>query len=85
MEPGLALQEFLEFVVSRLVEHPDQASIVHDQEGNRHIYRVRVAPDDMGRIIGRNGYTVSAIRSLFDAAAQRHQVKATLKVDETEG
>jgi predicted RNA-binding protein YlqC (UPF0109 family) len=84
MEPGLALQEFLEFVVRGLVRHPERAAVIREAHGNRQIYRIRVDQVDMGRIIGRNGYTISAIRSLLDAAAQRHRIKATLKVDEGE-
>jgi len=38
----------------------------------------------MGRIIGRNGYTISAIRSLLNAAAAKHQIHATLRLDEAE-
>lgn len=83
MEPELALQEFLEFVVRGLVRHPDKAAVLRESHGGRHVYRLRVDPEDMGRIIGRNGYTVSALRSLLDAAAQRHHIRATLKVDET--
>lgn len=82
MEPGLALQEFLEFVVGQLVDHPEKASVLHEKEGERHIYRVRVCQEDVGKVIGRNGFTISSIRSLFMAAAQRNRIKATLKVDE---
>lgn len=84
MEPGVALQEFLEFVVRGLVHHPEHAAVVHETADNRHVYRLRVEPSDMGRIIGRNGFTISAIRSLLEAAAQRHRIKATLKLDESE-
>jgi predicted RNA-binding protein YlqC (UPF0109 family) len=84
MDPGVALREFLEYVVKGLVHHPEGASIHHEAHGNRHEYRLRLDPDDMGRIIGRNGYTISAIRSLLDAASQRHRIKATLKVDDGE-
>ena len=84
MEPGLALQEFLEYVVSNLVDRPEKASVLHEKEGNRDIYRVRVAQEDVGKIIGRNGYTISAVRSIFQAAAHRHKLKATLKVDEVD-
>lgn len=84
MEPGLALQEFLEFVVKGLVRHPERAAVIHETQGNRHVYRLRLDPSDMGRLIGRNGFTISAIRSLLDAASQRHRIKATLRVDEGE-
>ncbi len=82
MEPGLALQEFLEFVIGHLVDDPSQASVLHEMKGNHHLYRVRVAQADIGKIIGRNGYTISAIRSLFGAAVKKHGIKASLKIDE---
>ncbi len=82
MEVGLALQEYLEFVIGRLVEQTERASVVHHEDGKSHVYQVTVSPDDMGRVIGRNGYTISSIRSLFEAAAKKHKVKAVLKVDE---
>ncbi len=84
MEPGLALHEFLEFMVGQLVDDPAKASVLHEKDGQRHIYRVRVAEDDVGKIIGRNGYTISAIRSLFKAAALKHKIRATLKIDEVD-
>jgi predicted RNA-binding protein YlqC (UPF0109 family) len=82
MDAGLALKEFLEFVVGSLVRHRESASVVHELHGSRHVYRLRLAPDDMGRIIGRNGFTISAIRSLLDAASQKHRIKAVLRIDE---
>lgn len=84
MEPGLALQEFLEFIVGQLVDHPEKASVLHEKDGDRHVYRIRVGQEDVGKVIGRNGYTISAMRSLLQAAAQRNKIKATLKLDEVE-
>jgi len=82
MDTGLALQEFLEFVLVRLVRQPEAAAVVHEWDGRRHIYRLRLAPEDMGRIIGRHGHTISAIRSLLDAAAEKHGILVSLRVDE---
>jgi predicted RNA-binding protein YlqC (UPF0109 family) len=82
MDAGIALKEFLEFVIGSLVRHRESAAVVHEVHGGRHVYRLRLAQEDMGRIIGRNGFTVSAIRSLLDAAARRHHIKATLRIDE---
>lgn len=84
MDAGLALKEFLEFVVGTLVRHREQASVSHRLQGNKHLYQIRVAPDDAGRIIGRNGYTISSIRSLLEAAAQKHRIKASVRLDEAE-
>jgi len=84
MDAGLALKEFLEFVVGGLVRHPEAASVTHELQGKKHVYQVRLSRDDMGRMIGRNGYTVSAIRSLLDAAAAKHNLRVTLRLDENE-
>lgn len=82
MDAGIALKEFLEFVIGSLVRNREFAAVVHEVHGGRHVYRLRLAPEDMGRIIGRNGFTVSAIRSLLDAAARRHHIKVSLRIDE---
>jgi predicted RNA-binding protein YlqC (UPF0109 family) len=82
MDPGLALKEFLEFVVAGLVRHPESASVTHELQGKKHLYQIRLSRDDMGRMIGRNGYTISAIRSLLNAAAEKHQLKVGLRIDE---
>jgi predicted RNA-binding protein YlqC (UPF0109 family) len=81
MDTGLALQEFLEFVLARLVRHPEAAAVIHEWDGKKHVYRLRSAPEDLGRIIGRHGHTISAIRSLLEAAAEKHGIAVSLKVD----
>ena len=82
MDPGFALKEFLEYVVSGMVHHPEAASVSHEMQGKKHLYQIRLAREDMGRMIGRNGFTISAIRSLLDAAAEKHGLRVSLKIDE---
>ena len=82
MDPGFALKEFLEFVVAGMVHHPEVASVAHEMQGKKHLYQIRLAREDMGRMIGRNGFTISAIRSLLDAAAEKHGLRVSLKIDE---
>jgi uncharacterized protein len=81
MDAPEALREFLSYVVSQLIEHPQQATIAigHNAAGAVS-YRVQLAPDDVRRVIGKNGLTVSAMRSLLQTAAQRHGIKVSLKV-----
>jgi len=81
MDAPEALLEFLSYVVANLIEHPQQASIAigHNSSGTVS-YRVQLAPDDVRRVIGRNGMTVSSIRSLLNVAAQKHGLKISLKV-----
>ena len=84
MEAQLAIQEFLEYVVAQLIRHPEHASIIHDQKGNRHFYRIRLHPDDAGRVIGRSGKTIDAIRSLAIAAGQKNHLKVEVELEDNE-
>lgn len=81
MDAPEALLEFLSYVVANLIEHPQQASIAigHSSSGTVS-YRVQLAPEDVRRVIGKNGQTVSSIRSLLNVAAEKHKLKISLKV-----
>ena len=81
MDAPEALLEFLSYVVANLIEHPQQASIAigHSTAGAVS-YRVQLAPDDVRRVIGKNGLTVSSIRSLLNVAAEKHKLRISLKV-----
>ena len=81
MDSPTALQEFLEYVVAQLITHHDQASIVHEFDRGRHVFSILVSEEDMGKVLGRNGRTISAIRSLVQAAAHRNNVKASVKLE----
>lgn len=83
MEAELAIQEFLEYVVVQLIKHPDKASVIHEKDGERHLYNIRLHPDDAGRVIGRNGKTIRAIRSLAIASAQRHGIRVDVELEDT--
>lgn len=84
MEAELAIQEFLEYVVVQLIKHPEEASVIHEKDGERHLYRIRLHPDDAGRVIGKNGKTIGAIRSLAIASAQRHGISVDVELDDKE-
>lgn len=77
-----ALREFLMYVVANLIDHPEQASIAVGTTTSGAIsYKIHLAPDDVRRVIGKNGFTISAIRSLVNVAADKHGVKVSLRVD----
>ena len=83
MEAGLAIHEFLEYVVVQLIKHPDEASVLHEKsEEGEHLYRIRLHPDDAGRVIGKGGKTISAIRSLAIASAQLNGIRVEVELDE---
>ena len=83
MEAGLAIHDFLEYVVVKLIDHPGEASVLHEMSGERHLYKIRLHPDDAGRVIGKGGKTISAIRSLAIASAQLNGIRVDVELDES--
>lgn len=84
MEATLAIQEFIEYVVAQLIDHPEAASVLHDVKGSRHEYVLRLHPDDVGRVIGKGGSTIGAIRNLAMAAALKNDLKISVEIEEGE-
>jgi uncharacterized protein len=81
MDAPEALREFLSYMVANLIDQPQQASIAIGKQASGAIsYRVQLAPDDVKRIIGKHGHTISALRSLMNSAADKHGIKIALKV-----
>lgn len=81
MDAPEALREFLTYVVANLIDHPQQASILisHNAAGSL-VFRVQLAQEDVRHVIGKNGLTISSIRSLLYTAAEKHGLKVSLKV-----
>ena len=76
------MREFLEFVIRQLVEFPDEVILSEIPNGKTTLFRVAMRQSDVGRIIGRNGQTIQAIRTLLASAAARHDQRATLETVE---
>ena len=81
MDADQSIQQFVEFVVGELIEHPEQASITrHRDDRNTLFFDVTLADQDVGRIIGKNGHVISSMRSLLDAAGEKHGMRVRLKL-----
>jgi hypothetical protein len=76
------MQEFLEYVVKGLVAHPDAVNITPVQRESMTIYELRLHPQDVGKIIGRQGMTINAIRSLLLAGSARKGLRCSLEIVE---
>jgi uncharacterized protein len=76
------MKEFLEFVIRQLVEFPDEAMLSEIPNGKMIVFRLQMRQTDVGRIIGRNGQTIQAIRALLASSAARHGQRATLEIVE---
>jgi predicted RNA-binding protein YlqC (UPF0109 family) len=76
------MKAFIEYVVKALVDHPDQVT-VREVDGDRVVvFELHLAPDDVGKVIGRNGRTISAIRMLLNSAAAKLGKRALLEIIE---
>ena len=78
-------QELLEYIVKGLVDHPDDVSIEHKVDEMGVLLTLKVHSEDMGQIIGRQGSTARAIRTLVRIAGLKAQARVNLKIEEPEG
>ncbi|MGJ8677031.1 MAG: KH domain-containing protein [Akkermansiaceae bacterium] len=75
------IKDFLQFIALQFIEHPDQAQLrVAEVDDNRISFRLIVAQTDVAMLIGRNGFTVSAIRNVIKAAAAKHDIQVSLLI-----
>ncbi|HEX7469773.1 MAG TPA: KH domain-containing protein [Verrucomicrobiae bacterium] len=76
------MQAFLEYVVKGLVQHPEEVSITPVERNGVTVYELRLNPQDMGKIIGRQGVTINAIRSLLQAGSAKKGLRCTVDIVE---
>ncbi|MBE6803205.1 MAG: KH domain-containing protein [Ruminococcaceae bacterium] len=77
------MKELLETVAKGLVETPDAVQVIVDEPNEEGVvvYHLHVGPDDMGRVIGKQGRIAKAIRTVMRAAAIRNDVKIQVDID----
>lgn len=68
------------YVVTAVVEHPDEVRIDSHEESGVTTYEVTVHPDDVGKVIGRQGRVIKALRVLARSAASMNGADATVEV-----
>jgi len=76
------VKELVELIAKKLVEHPDdvQVRLIEGEDGQT--LELHVHPDDMGRVIGKDGRTAKAIRTVVSSAATKADVRVTLQIVE---
>ena len=65
--------ELIKYIAQSLVENPDQVEVVEKEGAESIIYELHVAPDDMGKVIGRQGRIAKAIRTVVKAATAKSE------------
>ncbi len=74
------MKELIETLTRALVDEPGQVSVREVQTEDATVYELTVAPDDVGKVIGRQGRTIKALRTLLHAASIKTQRRAELEV-----
>jgi len=75
------IKAFLEFIALQFIEHPEQAQLRVAEVDEEHVrFRLIVAQTDVAMLIGRNGFTASAIRNVMKAAALKQGLHASLQI-----
>ena len=76
------MQAFLEYIVKGLVQNPDAVTVVPVEREGTTIYELRLDSQDVGKIIGRQGMTINAIRSLLLAGSAKKGLRCSLEIVE---
>jgi predicted RNA-binding protein YlqC (UPF0109 family) len=74
------MKELVEYLVKALVDKPEEAKISQTEGESVTILEIRVAPDDAGKVIGRDGRIANAIRTLVKAAGSKSQKRVTVEI-----
>ena len=74
------MKELLLYMAKNLVDHPDAVSVTEITEEDGLVLELRVAPEDMGKVIGRQGRIAKEIRTIVKTVAQRDGVKVTVEI-----
>lgn len=77
-------QQFVEYVVKKLVDNPDQVSVKRTEDSRGVLLELTVAPDDLGRVIGRHGATAQSLRNILRALGTKNGARYNLKIVDTD-
>ena len=74
------MKELVRVIAVSLVDHPDEVVVTEEETENSIILELHVAPDDMGKVIGKQGRIAKAIRTVVKAAASRDDKKVIVDI-----
>ena len=74
------MKELVEVIAKALVDNPDEVVVTESEKGNDLLIELKVAPSDMGKVIGKQGRIAKAIRSVVKAAASREDRKVIVEI-----
>jgi hypothetical protein len=78
------MKEFIEYLLNQIVSKPDQITVEEADEAGMKIYKIHVATEDMGTVIGKEGHTIKSIRDLVRSKAIKDDVRVRIVVEESQ-
>jgi predicted RNA-binding protein YlqC (UPF0109 family) len=79
------MKAFIEYVAKALVDHPEEVDVREIDSERAVIFELRLNQTDIGKVIGKSGRTITAIRTLLTSAAAKQGKRAMLEIIEPEG
>jgi predicted RNA-binding protein YlqC (UPF0109 family) len=74
------IKYFIDYVVRRLTRFPDEVDVMQVERGNVVNYLISVNAEDVGRVVGKHGRTINAIRSLANTVSSKYNLRAVIDV-----
>lgn len=74
------MKDLVTYIAQSLVDRPESVEVHKDEQGSKVVLELTVASPDMGRVIGKGGRVVNAIRTLVAVAAERQNKRASLEI-----
>ena len=76
------MKELINYIAQALVDHPEQVSVKEVEGGQTTVLELTVAKEDIGKVIGKQGRTASAMRTILSAASAKIKRRAVLEIVE---
>ena len=74
------MKELVEYIAKSIASYPDEVKVTESEEDGRIVLRLEVAPDDKGKVIGRQGRVAQSMRALLRVAAVKEGTRAVLEI-----
>jgi len=76
------VKELVRIIATSLVDHPDQVEVTEKETDKSIVVELRVAPEDMGKVIGKQGRIAKAIRAVVKAASMKDDIRVDVDIVE---
>lgn len=76
------MKEIVEYIAKCLVENPDEVEVALEKENATDVVRIKVLPEDMGKVIGKGGKLATSIRTIVKSLSQKQNRRVIVKIEE---